>query len=89
MPQIYLPHQDLIDYSKFTIVIADTEFDRVEEVLLQYSDEELLLMQAYMLKLQQAMLYDPQDINAQDLWNPNSPMFFINIELGMKYERHK
>jgi len=47
------------------------------------------MLQAYGQKLRNSQLWDFENISAKNLENPNSPLYYGDLNLRMKIERHK
>ena len=55
--EAHFPFWDVIDYSKISINIADHEVDRLEDILLPYTWEQLETIQANLMLVRDAFMY--------------------------------
>lgn len=58
---LHLHYHDIIDYSSFCIFIEERNIDTIESILLSVTPAAMELMQARVLKLREAFLYDHTD----------------------------
>jgi hypothetical protein len=86
------PYQDILDYSLFSLTIAENEAHRVEEILSSYNDEEISRMQINGLRIRDAFVYDVgvkgDGVNTRE-WERKGPLFFalvgMKMRLGLQY----
>ncbi|GAA6027035.1 hypothetical protein JCM8097_006057 [Rhodosporidiobolus ruineniae] len=73
------PFQDILDYSRFSVTIPENEAHRVEEILAAYSPAQLAELQANLVKVREAFLF--QDGNE---WERRGPLFFSLVAMQMR-----
>ncbi|GAA6016582.1 hypothetical protein JCM10207_002849 [Rhodosporidiobolus poonsookiae] len=73
------PFQDILDYSRFSVTIPENEAHRVEEILAAYTDAQLAELQAHLVKVREAYLF--QDGNE---WERKGPLFFSLVSMAMR-----
>ncbi|BGP46109.1 hypothetical protein JCM10450v2_001949 [Rhodotorula kratochvilovae] len=73
------PFQDILDYSKFSVTIPESEAHRVEEVLGAYTDAQLVELQAHLVKVRDAFLFADGDE-----WDRKGPLFFALVSMAMR-----
>ncbi|UJR32595.1 hypothetical protein I4U23_020055 [Adineta vaga] len=79
------PFEDIINYETFSIHISENQLDFLEEKLLSYNDNDLIIKQKYLLRIRSIFVYEnyrnPSEIL---LHNQDNPLFFILLSLRMK-----
>jgi len=73
------PFQDILDYSRFSVTIPENEAHRIDEILSAYSPEQLDSLQANLVKVRDAFLFDHGDE-----WNRKGPLFFSLVSMAMR-----
>lgn len=73
------PFQDILDYSRFSVTIPENEAHRVEEILEAYDDERLFELQANLLKVREAFLFQ----EGRE-WERKGPLFFSLVSMAMR-----
>lgn len=75
------PFQDILDYSLFSVTVPENEAHRVEEILETYGDETLFELQAHLLKVREAFLFQ----EGRE-WERKGPLFFSLVSMQMRLE---
>ncbi|KAK4053778.1 hypothetical protein OIV83_001434 [Microbotryomycetes sp. JL201] len=52
-----LPFQDVLDYSKFSVTIPESEAHQVEDILARYTDSQMTELQTNLLKVRDAFVF--------------------------------
>jgi hypothetical protein len=65
----------MIDYGKISISVTESEIDRLEEILLSYTWEQIEVMQANLMLVRDAFMY-PLDGRELDALTTRGPAFF-------------
>ncbi|GAA5888016.1 hypothetical protein JCM6882_000250 [Rhodosporidiobolus microsporus] len=73
------PFQDILDYSRFSVTIPENDAHRVEEILSAYSEAQLAELQANLVKVREAFLF--QEGNE---WERRGPLFFSLVSMAMR-----
>lgn len=75
------PFQDILDYSRFSITIPESEAHRAEDILASYSAERLADLQANLLRVREAFLF-----KEGEEWERKGPVFFSLVSMAMRLE---
>ncbi|BGP53963.1 hypothetical protein JCM8202v2_001535 [Rhodotorula sphaerocarpa] len=73
------PFQDILDYSKFSVTIPEADAHRVEEILAAYTPTQLAEMQAHLVRVREAFLFDDGHE-----WERRGPLFFSLVSMAMR-----
>ncbi|POY74373.1 hypothetical protein BMF94_2567 [Rhodotorula taiwanensis] len=73
------PFQDILDYSKFSVTIPEADAHRVEEILSAYTSSQLAEMQAHLVRVREAFLFD----DGRE-WERRGPLFFSLVSMAMR-----
>jgi len=73
--QTHHPFWDMLDWTKFSISIADSDIDRLEDILLGYSWVDVLELQSNLVLIRDAFLY-PMEPDMSPNLNERGPFFF-------------
>lgn len=73
------PYQDVLDYSRFSLTIPETEAHRVEEILGAISDDHLVALQSALLAVREAFTFDEGHE-----WERRGPFFFALVSMAMR-----
>jgi hypothetical protein len=73
------PFQDILDYSRFSISIPENDAHRVEEILSSYTEAQLAELQANLVKVREAFLFD----EGRE-WERRGPLFFSLVSMAMR-----
>ena len=73
--QTHHPFWDMLDWTKFSIFVADSDIDRLEDILLSYSWVEVLELQANLVLIRDAFLY-PMEPDMSPNLHERGPFFF-------------
>jgi hypothetical protein len=66
---------DVLDWSKFSITILESQMDRLEEILLGYTWEQVADLQANLMLVRDAFIY-PLDDDFADQPHQKGPLFY-------------
>ncbi|KDE08122.1 hypothetical protein MVLG_01603 [Microbotryum lychnidis-dioicae p1A1 Lamole] len=75
------PFQDILDYSLFSVSIPESEAHRVEEILESYPEQQLIEMQAVLVKVRDAFVFD----HGHE-WERKGPLFFALVSMMMRLD---
>ncbi|SCV74444.1 BQ2448_8083 [Microbotryum intermedium] len=75
------PFQDILDYSLFSVSIPESEAHRVEEILETYSEQQLIEMQAALVKVRDAFVF-----KERHEWERKGPLFFSLVSIMMRLD---
>ncbi|WVQ79577.1 hypothetical protein IAT38_001677 [Cryptococcus sp. DSM 104549] len=79
----HYPFSTFLDWSKFSVRIAPTELDRIEEILSAIPLAKVEEMQANLVSVREAFLYSTDEKPEEEL-ERRGPMFFALHEAGMR-----
>ncbi|WVR09271.1 hypothetical protein IAU60_006336 [Kwoniella sp. DSM 27419] len=65
----------MLDWNKFSVQVRDDQLDHLEEVLLEYTWEEVQRMQTNLMLIRDAFLYPAED-RIEDNTKTRGPFFF-------------
>lgn len=75
------PYQDILDYSRFSITIPENESHKLEEILADYDNDRLLDMQATLLKVREAFIFE----QGRE-WERKGPLFHALVSMQMRLD---
>ena len=78
------PFEDILDYETFSIHIPENQVDRLEEKLMGYTNNDLVLKQQYLLKVRDIFIYKNYENQSHQFNKQNDPLFFILLSLRMR-----
>jgi hypothetical protein len=73
--QAHLAFWDVLDWSKFSVTILESQMDRLEEILLGYTWEQVADLQANLMLVRDAFIY-PLDDDFADQPYQKGPLFY-------------
>lgn len=73
--QTHEPFWDMLNWSKFSITVADYDTAGLDQVLLSYSWDEVERLQTNLMLVREAFLY-PAEGHMEDNLKGHSPFFF-------------
>ncbi|KAK4058870.1 hypothetical protein OIO90_000316 [Microbotryomycetes sp. JL221] len=87
-----LPFQDVLDYSKFSISIPESEAHRIEDILSTYSEIQMIELQRNLLKIRDGFLFIVEGNQNQDKdlisleWDRKGPLFYSLVSMSMRLD---
>ncbi|KAK8854600.1 hypothetical protein IAR55_003339 [Kwoniella newhampshirensis] len=79
----HYPFATFLDWSKFSVRVAPTELDRIEEILAAIPLSKVEEMQANLVSIREAFLYST-DENPEEELKRRGPLFFAMHEAGLR-----
>ena len=73
--QTHLVFWDVLDWSKFSITVLESDMDRLEEILLGYTWGQVADLQANLMLVRDAFIY-PLDDDFADQVEQKGPLFY-------------